>query len=195
MWPPPQPLPTRRARRASPRPIPLRRRPRISKESVCSSIATGAFISATPGTNPRISNSAATRNPLRLSPPLATLARLRATFDDSAWQKVDLLDDWAVDLPFVNAPALVAHGCKPLGRAYPETSIGWYRRVFDLPAADLGRRVSLEFDGVFRQSMVIFNGHYLGEQFSGYALLHYDATDYVMSAAPGMSSWSVPTPL
>jgi len=107
-------------------------------------------------------------------------------FDDSTWQKVDLPHDWAVDLPFVNAPALVAHGCKPLGRAYPETSIGWYRRVFDLPAADLGRRISLEFDGVFRNSLVVFNGHYLGERFSGYAPFHYDVTDYVNYDAPNV---------
>jgi beta-galactosidase len=101
-----------------------------------------------------------------------------ADFDDGAWEKVDLPHDWAVSLPFVNAPPLVAHGSKPLGRAYPETSIGWYRRVFDLPASDLGRRLSLEFDGVFRNSMVVFNGHYLGVSLSGYAPFHYDITNY-----------------
>ena len=36
----------------------------------------------------------------------------------------------------------------------------------------------LEFDGVFRHAMVIFNGHYLGENFSGYAPFHYDVTDF-----------------
>jgi len=102
-----------------------------------------------------------------------------AAFDDSAWEKVDLPHDWAVGLPFVNAPALVAHGSKPLGRRYPETSIGWYRRVFDIPAGDLGRRLSVEFDGVFRNSLVVFNGHYLGESKSGYAPFDYDVTDYV----------------
>jgi beta-galactosidase len=102
-----------------------------------------------------------------------------AAFDDGAWEKVDLPHDWAVGLPFVNAPPLVAHGSKPLGRAYPETSIGWYRRVFDIPAGDLGRRLSLEFDGVFRNALVVFNGHYLGESMSGYAPFHYDVTDDV----------------
>ena len=27
------------------------------------------------------------------------------------------------------------HGYKPLGRNYPETSIGWYRRAFEIPRA------------------------------------------------------------
>ncbi|MGH7591036.1 MAG: beta-galactosidase, partial [Gemmatimonadales bacterium] len=75
-------------------------------------------------------------------------------FDDHDWQDVDLPHDWAVDLPFVNDPDQVGHGSKPLGRTYPATSIGWYRRAFDIPASDSGRRISIEFDGVFRDATV-----------------------------------------
>jgi beta-galactosidase len=103
----------------------------------------------------------------------------QSNFNDGDWERVDLPHDWAVGLPFVNARPLVAHGCKSLGRNYPETSIGWYRRVFDLPASDLGRRFVLDFDGVFRNSMVVFNGYYLSENTSGYAPFHCDVTDFV----------------
>lgn len=48
-----------------------------------------------------------------------------ATFDDSAWQPVDLPHDWAFDLPFVDDPRFVNWGFKPLYREYPENSIGW----------------------------------------------------------------------
>jgi hypothetical protein len=34
--------------------------------------------------------------------------------------------------------------------------------VFDLPASDAGRRISLEFDGAYRDTMVVFNGNYIG---------------------------------
>ncbi|MFZ0761002.1 MAG: beta-galactosidase GalA [Candidatus Sulfotelmatobacter sp.] len=98
-------------------------------------------------------------------------------FDDSGWSAVDLPHDWAVELPFENGPDLPEHGAKPLGREYPATSIGWYRRVFDIPQADLGRRIRVEFDGVFRNAMVMFNGHYVGENFSGYAPFGFDLTD------------------
>ncbi len=81
-------------------------------------------------------------------------------FDDAAWRKIDLPHDWAVELPFVNDPILVEHGGKPLGREFPETSIGWYRREFFLPASDAGRRICVEFDGIFRNATVFFNGHY-----------------------------------
>jgi beta-galactosidase len=99
-------------------------------------------------------------------------------FDDSAWRKVALPHDWAVELPFVNDPILVEHGGKPLGREYPETSIGWYRREFFLPATDSGRRICVEFDGIFRNATVFFNGHYIAENMSGYAPLALDLTDF-----------------
>lgn len=102
-----------------------------------------------------------------------------SNFDDSAWKPVDLPHDWAVELPFENARTLVAHGAKPLGRNYPATSIGWYRKVFDVPADDLGHRFTLEFDGAFRNAMVIFNNHYLGVNMSGYAPCTFDVTDFV----------------
>jgi beta-galactosidase len=99
-------------------------------------------------------------------------------FDDSAWRKVDLPHDWAVELPFVNNPILVGHGAKALGREYPETSIGWYRREFFLPASDARRRICVEFDGIFRNAMVFFNGHYLTQNMSGYAPVSLDLTDF-----------------
>jgi beta-galactosidase len=109
---------------------------------------------------------------------------LQHSFDDSAWRVVDLPHDWAVELPFlpVEEPFIfvhAAHGSKPLGRDYPATSIGWYERTFDIPPEDEGRRISLDFDGVFRDAIVIFNGFYLGRNFSGYAPFSVDITDYV----------------
>jgi beta-galactosidase len=120
-------------------------------------------------------------------PPPETLAKAmeqfggpsKATFDATGWNRVDLPHDWAVDLPFTNQRALTAHGFKPLGREFPASSIGWYRREFDIPASDKGRRISIEFDGVFRNCMVLFNGFYLGANFSGYAPFRFDVTDFV----------------
>ena len=78
-------------------------------------------------------------------------------------EAVDLPHDWAVELPFQNDPALSSKGFYPLGRTYPATSVGWYRRVFDLPAADAGKRITIEFDGAYRETMVVFNGFYIGD--------------------------------
>ena len=110
----------------------------------------------------------------------------RPNFDDSAWRKLDLPHDWAIELPFQNERTLTDHGSHPLGRAFPATSIGWYRRVFDLPASDAGRRIALEFDGVYRNSIVIFNGHYVGNNFSGYAPFRFDVTDLANYGSPNI---------
>ena len=103
-------------------------------------------------------------------------------FDDNDWRDVNLPHDWAVELPFKNDPALASKGFYPLGRNYPETSIGWYRRVFDLPAADAGKRITLEFDGSYRETMVVFNGFYIGQHSGGYDPFSFDVTDF---ANPG----------
>ena len=71
----------------------------------------------------------------------------RGNFDDSGWRAVDLPHDWAVELPYVQAEELNDFGDHPLGRNYPATSIGWYRRVFTLPAA---RRRAADLAGVRR---------------------------------------------
>ena len=70
------------------------------------------------------------------------------------------------------------HGAKPLGREFPETSIGWYRREFVLPESDAGKRICVQFDGIFRNATIFFNGHYITQNMSGYAPLHLDLTDF-----------------
>jgi beta-galactosidase len=99
-------------------------------------------------------------------------------YDDSDWQSLNLPHDWAVELPFTNDPALTSKGFYPLGRDYPDTSVGWYRRVFELPAADAGKRISIEFDGAYRETMVALNGFYVGRHSGGYDPFSYDVTDF-----------------
>ncbi len=101
-----------------------------------------------------------------------------ANFDDRAWRVLDLPHDWCVELPFA-ADGGHSHGYKAIGKNYPENSIGWYRKSFHIPEDDLGRRISIEFDGVFRNSSVWVNGFYLGTEPSGYTGFEYDITDYL----------------
>jgi beta-galactosidase len=103
----------------------------------------------------------------------------KAKFDDSKWRTLNLPHDWAVELPFVRDEGLNTHGFKPLGRRYPETSVGWYRREFDIPASDLGRRITVEFDGAFRSVLIFVNGCFIGRNDNGYAPFHFDLTDFL----------------
>jgi beta-galactosidase len=107
----------------------------------------------------------------------------KAGFDDSKWRTLDLPHDWAVELPFVRDDEQKSHGYKPLGRRYPETSVGWYRREFEIPASDLGRRIWVEFDGAFRDVLVFVNGCFVGRNNNGYAPFRFDLTDFLAYGA------------
>ena len=107
----------------------------------------------------------------------------RVGYDDSKWRSLNLPHDWAVELPFVWDDTLAPHGFKPLGRRYPETSVGWYRREFDVPASDAGRRIAVEFDGAFRDVLVFVNGCFIGRNDNGYAPFRFDITDFLAVGA------------
>jgi beta-galactosidase len=107
----------------------------------------------------------------------------KAKFDDSKWRSVNLPHDWAVELPFIRDEVQQSHGYKPLGRRYPETSVGWYRRTFDIPASDAGRRIWVEFDGAFRGVLIFVNGCFVGRNDNGYAPFRFDLTDFVTLGA------------
>ena len=101
-----------------------------------------------------------------------------AKFDDSIWQEVNIPHDWVATLPYAQ-PASHSHGYKTVGYKYPETSVGWYRKVINIPAEDFGKHIALRFDGIFRNARVWFNGFYMGTEPSGYATQVYDVTEYV----------------
>jgi beta-galactosidase len=99
-------------------------------------------------------------------------------FDDRAWRRLDLPHDWAAEAPF-DPKASGNHGSKAVGPGFPESSIGWYRKALAIGPEDLGKRIVVEFDGVYRNATVWFNGHYIGREPSGYSSFAYDLTDYV----------------
>ena len=101
-----------------------------------------------------------------------------AKFDDSKWEEVRIPHDWVTTLPY-EQKASHSHGYKTVGYKYPETSVGWYRKSIHIEKEDLGKQISLQFDGIFRNARVWFNGFYLGTEPSGYATQIYDVTEYV----------------
>jgi beta-galactosidase len=99
-------------------------------------------------------------------------------FSDTFWRVVNVPHDWAVELPFDWA-ADGSHGFHTLGVKYPTNSIAWYRRTFDLPKSDEGKRIWLTFDGVFRDATVWVNGWCVRHHEGGYYPFREDITDVV----------------
>ncbi|MBZ5498146.1 MAG: DUF4982 domain-containing protein [Acidobacteriia bacterium] len=97
------------------------------------------------------------------------------TFDDHNWRVLDLPHDWSIELPF-DAKLASGTGFLPGG-------IGWYRKAFRLPPSAVPRRVGILFDGVYANSEVWINGHYLGKRPYGYVSFQYDLTPYLSSGS------------
>jgi len=99
-------------------------------------------------------------------------------YDDSAWQKVDVPHDYVVEGTF-DAKADTLHGSLPV-------EPGWYRKHIAIPASAQGRRLWLEFDGVYRDSRMWLNGQLLGSHASGYTSFRYDVTDVARPGADNL---------
>jgi beta-galactosidase len=96
-------------------------------------------------------------------------------FDDSNWQRVNVPHDWSIEGPF-SADYSSGNGYVPGG-------LGWYRKHFQLAAAQKDRLVTIEFDGVYDYSEVWINGVFIGARPYGYSSYAYDLTPYVKFGA------------
>ncbi|HVJ38238.1 MAG TPA: beta-galactosidase GalB [Stenotrophomonas sp.] len=103
--------------------------------------------------------------------PGTNIAFVRADFDDSGWQQVQLPHDWAIAGPF-----LVDGPYGGMGRL-PSWGVGWYRRTLDIPASDRGKRIALEIDGAMSYASVWCNGQLLGGWPYGYSSWQLDLSD------------------
>ena len=93
--------------------------------------------------------------------------------DDSKWRALNLPHDWSIEGEFSEKnPAGFGGGALPGG-------IGWYRKTFTLPASAKGKSVFIDFDGVYRNSEVWINGHYLGKRPYGYISFEYEMSAYL----------------
>lgn len=106
-------------------------------------------------------------------------------FKPSDWQEVNVPHDWLVEESYVHDNDISS---QPAGNGYLPTGIGFYRKEFGIPASDLGKKISIEFDGIFRNSTVWVNGHLLGNHQSGYLPCNYDLTDVLRYGDEGKNA-------
>lgn len=97
----------------------------------------------------------------------------RYNYDDTGWRRLNLPHDWAIEGEFSeDNPSGTGGGALPGG-------IGWYRKSFTVSKADQGKRLNIDFDGVYMNSSVYINGHLLGTRPYGYISFGYDLTPYI----------------
>ncbi|MGM7723362.1 glycoside hydrolase family 2 TIM barrel-domain containing protein [Metabacillus sp. Hm71] len=92
-------------------------------------------------------------------------------FDDSDWRTLDLPHDWSIEGPFKKEYAS--------STGYLPGGIGWYRKKFKVPESLKGKKIFIQFDGIYKNSEVWINEQFLGKRPYGYSSFHYDLTPYV----------------
>jgi len=103
-------------------------------------------------------------------------------YDDSKWRTLDLPHDWSIEGSFSEQNNTgQQEGGLPAG-------IGWYRKTFRIAGVGgnelsgrmpADKRIFIDFDGVYRNSEVWINGHYLGKRPNGYISFRYELTPYL----------------
>ena len=89
-------------------------------------------------------------------------------FDDSAWRQVNVPHDWSIEGPFS-----ADYGS---GNGYAPGGVAWYRKHFQMNAAEEGKLVTLELDGVYDNAEVWLNGFYVGGRPYGFESFTCDLT-------------------
>ncbi len=103
------------------------------------------------------------------------VAASKGDFNDSGWRSLNIPHDWSIEGPFSEKnPAGVGGGALPGG-------IGWYRKSFSISTSKNTRNIFIDFDGIYRNSEVWINGHYLGKRPNGYISFRYELTPYLKS--------------
>jgi beta-galactosidase len=101
-------------------------------------------------------------------------------YDDSQWRSLNLPHDWSVEGAFDAQNPAGGNG------AYLPGGIGWYRKSFQLPDSLKGKRFVIQFDGVYMNSKVYINGHFLGHYPYGYTTFQYDLTQHIHFDKPNV---------
>lgn len=95
-------------------------------------------------------------------------------FDDSSWRVLDIPHDWAFENGYSKSALQGDNG------GYAVGGVGWYRNTFELNNSDYSsHRIYIDFDGVYMNSEVWVNGHYLGKRPYGYISFGYEITPFV----------------
>lgn len=91
-------------------------------------------------------------------------------FDDRSWRTVTLPHDWSIESkPDLNEPSDGGGGFYPTG-------IAWYRKHLEIPKEWQGKRIEIEFEGIYQKSEIYLNGQKINFRPYGYSTFFVDLT-------------------
>jgi len=90
------------------------------------------------------------------------------TFDDTSWTPTNVPHDMSITLYKATDATTTDPG-----------ALGWYRKHLTLPQGFAGKKVIVQFDGVYHDSKIYLNGTQVGGQLFGYVSFYCDLTPYL----------------
>ena len=97
-------------------------------------------------------------------------------FDDSGWRALDVPHDWSIELPYNENSAAESGG------GYLDGGVGWYRKAFEVPSDAEGKKLYVQFDGVYMDSTVWLNGQEICARPYGYSSFECELTEHLNPA-------------
>ncbi|QWT17379.1 discoidin domain-containing protein [Collinsella sp. zg1085] len=105
------------------------------------------------------------------------------SFDDSAWEHINLPHDYSIDQERTRAGEAES--------SYLLGGIGWYRKAFEVGKELAGKRLRIDFDGIYMDATVYVNGKKLATHPYGYSPFGIDITSEVKVGAQNFIAVSV----
>ncbi|WP_372757228.1 glycoside hydrolase family 2 TIM barrel-domain containing protein [Mariniflexile sp.] len=99
----------------------------------------------------------------------------------SNWKPVQIPHDWAFE------KGISENGAQGASGGYFDGGIGWYQKTFEFSDTWKNKLVTIEFDGVYMNSEVWINGHYLAKRPYGYISFRYEISKYLNDGSNTLS--------
>lgn len=110
----------------------------------------------------------------------------QVVFDDLNWRKIDLPHDWSIeDLKGTMSP-FNPNAISQVSGGFTTGGTGWYRKSFTMSSQNKGKKIHIQFDGVYMNADVWINGHLLGNHPYGYTSFMFDITNHVKMDVPNI---------
>jgi beta-galactosidase len=107
-------------------------------------------------------------------------------FDDSKWRKIDLPHDWSIEDVEGSHSPFSRKAISQVSGGFTTGGTGWYRKTFQVAPEEKGKKIFIQFDGVYMNADVWINGHHLGNHPYGYTSFIFDVTDLLIFDAPNV---------
>lgn len=100
----------------------------------------------------------------------------QTTFNDKSWRTVDLPHDWSIEnLPDTHSP-FSPDALSGVSGGFTTGGTGWYRKTFQISAADIHKPFYLQFDGVYMNADIWLNGRHIDCHPYGYTSFWFALT-------------------